>query len=318
MNNAQIIEKADLTLADLQTGGGYMEPEQADRFIREIVVQPTILKNARVLPMTSSVQKFSRIGFGSRILRKGVRGTALTETERSKPKLEPITLTAHEVIAEVDLTYDEIEQNIEGGNINAKGANMAPGVVNSTFKDTIVSMIAERAAEDLEELGLYGDVTTVGDDYLAMLDGWMVQANLHTADHLGAGIDKSLFKAGLKTLPKQYHRNLSKLRHYVSVAQEIEYRDTLSDRATALGDSVIEGFRGVAGFGVPVEKTPLMGETIGMLTHPKNLLFGIHRQISIEVDKVITDRKFVIVLSARVAYSIEDPNAVVLYTNIAP
>lgn len=316
MTNKQLIEKADLTLAELEAGGGYMLPEQADKFIKEVQVQPTILRDARVLTMTKPKQQFSRWGFGSRILRKGVEGTELSAADRTKPDFAPISLTTSEVIAEVDLTYDQIEENIQGGNINARGGSRTEGAVNSTFKDDLVRMMAERAALDLEELGLYGDTTNIGDDFLTMLDGWMVQANTHIVDHLAAPVDKSLFKAGLKVLPKQYHRNLSVLRNYMSVAQELEYRDSLANRDTSLGDSVIEGFRGVAAYGVPVEKAPLMSETEGLLTHPKNLLFGIQRQISIEVEKLKRARKFVIVLTAKVAYGVEDPNALVKYTNI--
>ena len=129
-------------------------------------------------------------------------------------------------------------------------------------------------------------------------------------------ISKNMFKLGLKALPKQYHRNLAALRNYVSVNQEIEYRDSLSNRDTGLGDSVIEGFRGVFGYGVPVEKTPMMTETSGMLTNPQNLLWGIQRKITMEVDKDISARVFKIVVTARVDFQIEDELFGVKYVNI--
>jgi len=54
----------------------------------------------------------------------------------------------------------------------------------------------------------------------------------------------------------------------------------------------------------------------GLLTDPKNLIFGIQRQIHIETDKDIRSREYIIVLTARVDFQIEEEEAVVKYTNI--
>lgn len=312
--NKSIIEKADMTLADLATGG-LLQPEQADMFIRKVLQAPTILPMSRVVRMNSPQRKIEKIGFGSRILRAAVSGTALAVGDRSKPTTETITLTTKEVIAEIRLPYDVIEDNIERGNINTAGAGSDPKPVQGGFKDTIVSMIAERVALDLEELALLGD-TGSADTFLALTDGYLLLANQHSKDQLSAAITKEMFRDGLKALPKQYHRNLSALRHLVSVNQEINYRDSLSNRDTGLGDSIIEGFRGVFAYGVPVEKTPMMPEASGLLVDPKNLIFGIQRQVSMEVDKDISARVFKIVVTARVDFKIEEPDAVVQYKNI--
>jgi hypothetical protein len=316
-SNQSIIEKADMTLADLASGG-LLNPEQAENFIRKILQAPTILPMVRVVRMNAPQRKIEKIGFGSRILHGATSATGLAEADRSKPTTETITLTTNEVIAEVRLPYDVIEDNIERGNINAGGPNTDPKPVQGGFKDTIVNMLAERVALDLEEMALLGDTALTGDDLLGLNDGYLKIAATdgHAADNLTAAISKATFKAGLKALPKQYHRNLSGLRHLVSVNQEIEYRDSLSNRDTGLGDSVIEGFRGVFGFGVPVEKTPMMPEAKGLLTDPKNLIMGIQRQVSMEVDKDISARVFKIVVTARVDFKIEEPDAVVTYLNI--
>ena len=59
-----------------------------------------------------------------------------------------------------------------------------------------------------------------------------------------------------------------------------------------------------------------MPGTTGLLTHPMNFIFGIQRQISIEVAKSITERVFIIVLTARLDFQIEEEEAVVKYSNI--
>ena len=44
-------------------------------------------------------------------------------------------------------------------------------------------------------------------------------------------------------MPPQYQRNKAALNHFVSVNNETEYRDTLADRGTALGDQMTQGTR---------------------------------------------------------------------------
>lgn len=316
MNNKQIIEKADMTIADL-ANGGLLNPEQATEFIRIVQQQPTMLNQCRQVIMSAPTRKIDKIGFGSRIMRAATSATALSESDRSKPTTSQIELVTKEAIAEVRLPYDVIEDNIEQAmmSINAGGANTDPKPVEGQFKDTIVNMIGNRVALDLEELGLLGDSTS-GDAYLALTDGWLKRVTSNEVDVASATITKTMFKNGLKALPKQYHRNLPALRNYVSVNNEVEYRDSLANRDTGMGDSIIEGFRGVFGFGVPVEKTPMMPEADGLLTNPKNLIWGIQRKISMEVDKNISERVFIIVVTCRVDFQVEDELAAVRYSNI--
>ena len=320
-SNKQLIQKADWTVGDLTSEGGLLNPEQTDEFIRKLVnVQPTILRDARVVRMNSPTRKINKIGFNTRILFAAPSsGTALGSADRSRPTTEQVTLTTSEVIAEVRLPYDVIEDNIERGSIDdnvAAGPVGGSGVSRDGIKDTIMTLIAERAAIDLEELALLGD-TTSGDAYLALQDGWLkLSGVVNLVDNGFATVSKDLFKAGLKTMPDQYLRNLAALRHYVSMDQVIEYRDTFATRETALGDAQLQGTGPVFGFGVPVNAALQLPNAQGLLTNPLNLIWGIQRRITMEVDKDIRTREFIIVLTARVAVEIEEDEAVVKYINI--
>jgi hypothetical protein len=322
MRNQEIIAKADMALSDLASSG-LLNPEQAEKFIRTVQVQPTILNQVRTVIMNAPKRNIDRIGFADRILMPATSATALdvntsATNRRSKVTTAQIQLDTEEVIAEVRLPYDVIEDNIEQARMGLGvdgGTENSGKPVKGSFKDTIVDMIAGRVALDLEELALLGD-TDSADAYLALTDGYLKRLTSNEVDHSGATITKTMFKNGLKALPKQYHRNLSTLRNMVSVNQEIEYRDSLSNRDTGLGDSIIEGFRGVFGYGVPVEKTPMMPEAKGMLVNPKNLIWGIQRKISMEVDKSITERVFIIVVTARIDFQIEDELGGVVYSNM--
>ncbi|QHJ74649.1 XkdG [Vibrio phage VH2_2019] len=315
MTANEIIQKADLTLGDLIANGGYLNPEQGDKFIENVIEQPTILNQCRVIAMNSPKQEINRIGFGQRIMRAApADGNYLPDGDRSKPTTGKIELDTKEVMAEVHLPYKVIEDNIMRGNINANGATP-----NSSFVDMILRLISERAATDLEELGLLGDTSLSGSDaYLGLTDGWLKRISSNIVDHQGAEISKTMFKNGVKTLPAKYHRNLSAMRHFVSVAQNVEYADKLSSRETTLGDAKLQTIQNNFGSGVPVNGVPLMPEETGILTNPLNLIFGIQREISMEYEKDIRARKFIIVLTTRVDFQVETEDAAVKYLNIKP
>ena len=320
--NQNLLEKADLALSDLSGAGkgGLLNPEQSDTFIRKLIKQPSILRQIRVVSMNAPKRNINKIQFNRRILRKGVQGTALTAAQRSSPITEQIVMETDEVIAEVHIAYDVMEDNIERATAaNNEAMNAGPG----GLRDTILTLIAERAALDLEELALLADTGYTNSDaddqaYLSMKDGFLEIAkdDGNTVDFSGAEVNKSLFKQGMQTMPDQYLRNRAAMRHFVSVDKEIEYVDTLANRATMMGDSRLEGQQQAYAYGVPVEAVQLMPNTKGLFTHPMNLLFGIQRQVSMEYDKDIQRRVYVIVLTARIDFKIEEPDATVYYTNI--
>lgn len=314
--NQSIIRKADWAITDLTSTSGLLNPEQANRFIRKLITVPTLLKQVRTVEMATPTRKINKIQFGSRILKKAVSATALSSGDRSKPTTSQIELNTDEVIAEVRLPYDVIEDNIERGNVGRQttgnGSSTGGGIV-----DTILALIAERAAVDLEELAIRGD-TASGDTYLAMQDGYieLIRDTGNVSDAGGATLTKQVFKDSMKAMPDQYLRNRAALRNFISQDQEIEYRDTVADRATAVGDGALQSNPPVYAFGVPLDAVSQMPEDTGIFTNPLNLLWGIQRQIHIEHDKDISARVFVIVLTARVALQVEETEAAVLITNI--
>lgn len=308
MNNAEIIKKADLALSDLATAGK-LNPEQTDSFIRTVIDAPTMLNSVRTVAMGAPQMKINKIGFGSRILRPAVSATALQAGDRAKPDLGQVQLDTKEVIAEINLPYDVIEDNIERGNVNTALQTGAGGL-----HQTIVDLIAERAALDLEELALSGDTASL-DAYLALHNGFLKLATSNVTN-VGGVFDKNAAKAALRTMPTRYLRNRAALQHFVSVDHETEARDQYGSRQTALGDQHSQGILPVYFFGSKVAPVALMPGTQGLFCDPMNLIFGIQRNIQIEYTKDIRARTFVIVLTARVAFAIEEVNAVTKYTGL--
>lgn len=309
-SNQSLVQKADLALADLASNGGLLLPEQTDSFIQILIDSPTIINRARVVTMTGPQKKVNKLGFGSRLLKPATSATALSDGDRSKPDLGQITMNTKEVIAEIHLPYDVLEDNVAGGNINAAMGSSAGGL-----QDILVGLLGNRAALDLEELAILGD-TSSGDAYLALCDGFLKRMTAHTVNAGGATISKDIFKAAQKAMPDKYLRNKGDLEFYVSGDNEIEYRDTIANRVTGLGDSALVSSNSLSAFGSSVVGAPLMPNSKGIYTNPNNLIFGIQRKVNIEYDKDIRARKFIVVLTARIDFQVEETDAGVAILNI--
>lgn len=311
-SNLALIAKADLALADLVSNGGLLNPEQSDRFLRNLMDSPTLLNAARVVTMNAPQKKINKIGFGSRILRKATSATALAANDRVKPDLGQIELNTKEVIAELHLPYDVIEDNIERGSINAPAGGQAGGLMN-----TLLDLISERTALDLEELAVLGDTALAGTDaFLGLTDGFIKRADSHVVDALGGTISKEIFKAAVKAMPDKYLRVRRDLNFFLSMDNETEYRDTIANRVTGLGDAALVSDSALSVFGSPIKAASRMPESKAIYTNPNNLIFGVQRKINMEFDKDITKRVYIVVVTARVDFQVEEKDAMVVVNNI--
>lgn len=317
--NSAIIEKAAMTLADL-AAGGQLNVQQSNKFLRMVQDSPTIINTARFVPMESDSRKIEKIGFGSRILRAAEERVALAEDQKAVPTTSTIQLNTKEVIAEVNITYDTLENNIEKGNL----------------QNVIMQMIAERTALDLEELILNGDTAVAGTDaYLGLIDGLRKMAVSHVVDAKDVASSKygprSIFKRGYKAMPTKYLRNPRAFRFYTSYGMETEWKDAIGFRETSTGDDALTNGVLSNAYGVPVQGLAMLqpydydfdGAGAGtaepasdmLFTHPQNIIVGMNRNITVEVDKDIRKREFIIVLTAKIDTLFEEEDAVVKVIN---
>lgn len=306
--NQQVLQRADLALADLTSNGGVLSPEQSEQFIDYVMNEPTMLPQCRVVRMSAPEVKINRMGFGARILRAArTSGSELDDggnaryvraADRAKPTTSQLTLTSREVIAEVRIPYEALEDNIEG----------------RSMEEHIMRLIAQRAALDLEEFALWAD-TASSDAYLALDNGWLKRASAHVHDNVNAGVSPAVFSSAMLAFPQQYLRYLPQMRGYISLANTIRYRTAVSARLTGYGDSALTENIPLSAHGLRLEGAPSLAmDTVGnqgLVTFPKNLVFGIRRDITVETDKDIRSREYIIVLTARVGLQIDDTDAVV-------
>jgi len=289
-DNRTILQKADLALADLTAGGGILKPAQAQKFMRLLIKDSPLMRLATVVPMQSPKQQLSKIKFGSRVLRPGAEATALPLAERARPDLSQVELDAKLFKAEVRLSDEVLEDSIERGEL----------------RQTIMEMMAEAISRDMEEVLINGD-TLSADPFLAVMDGALKQATSNVVDAGGAAISKNLLRDMLKTIPSEHLRDKKAMRFMTSVDADLDYRNTLAERATAVGDRLLEGDTPVLYSGVPLQPIPLFPENLGagsdqtviLLCNPKNIHVGIWRNIRVESARDISEGTLKIVATLR-------------------
>ncbi len=307
LDNRTVLEKADLALADLTTGGGLLQPAQAQKFIRILIDESVILKQGTVVPMKSPKQLIEKIRFSGRILRAGSESAALPSGDRSKPDLSQVELDAQLFKAEVRLNNEVLEDSIERGQL----------------RQTIMQLMAEAISRDIDEVVIRGD-TASGDPFLAKLNGILKQATSNIVDAQNQSTNKGIFRDMLKSMPSAFLRNKREMRFFTSVDSEIDYRDSLAERATVVGDKFLEQDEPVAYSGVPVVDVPLFPENLGaganttnvVLTDPKNVNIGIWRNIRVETDKLVSEGVLIIVATLRFDVKFAEETAVVKAINV--
>jgi hypothetical protein len=309
MDNRTILEKADLVLSDLTTLGGILTPAQAQKFLRVTINEGKMLKQATVLPMRSPKQLIEKIRFGSRILRPGSEATPLAPVDRAVPNLGRVELDAQLFKAEVRLNNEVLEDSIERGEL----------------RQTIMQLMAEAIARDIDELVVSGD-TSSSDPFLKTMNGILKQSTSNIVDAQNQRTNKTLLRDMLKTMPNPFLRNKTDLRYFTSVDSEIDYKDSLADRVTMIGDRYIEDDAMASYSGVPMVSVPMFPETLGVppnnnttniiLTDPKNINIGIWRDIRLEVDKLISDGVLMIVATLRFDVKYAEETAVVKAINV--
>ncbi len=310
MGNEELLEKA-IDTGDL-AAGGLLGTQQAEKFIDMAVDQSTMVKEARVVRMRAPVMELDKIATTGRVSQLKAEGVA--PESLSEPSFSKVTMATVDVITPFELTFEALEDSIEGGNL----------------EETVISVMAKQTATDLEELAVLGD-TGSADTFLQGLDGWRVLADDgHIVDFEGATLDRSGLSAMYKALPDKYKRRHQDLRYFFAPAMVQDWNDTFADRPTVVGDEALTSravppYMGVPLVSVPVIPTNLTGVqgyesgpklSFGLVTPRENLVFGIHRQVRIDKDRDILRGVNIYVITTRVAIAYEETDAVVLAVNV--
>lgn len=299
-------QKADILLSELASNGGLLQPEQNDVFFRKLLDEPTLLRVVRAVQMNSPQMDINKVGIGQRVFHAAsnsgngatglndanVNDRTLAKAKRTSVTTSKISMNSTEVIAEVRIPDEVLEDNIERG----------------AFQDTILSLVAQRGALDFEAMLISGDKTInpASDDLLYLQNGILKLFTSNIVDAAGSQMSLDLWNRLKKALPTAYRRNLQAMRFFTSMDKESDWRVTMAGRPGALGDSIATGGQSVPALGVPLAPAALMPDTQIVFTDPKNIIWGLQRNLRIETDRDIRSRETIFVITARVAIQVEE------------
>ena len=317
MKMKEVLAKADMALSDLTTAG-LMNPEQSDSFIRILAQDTNLLNDVRTITMNRPQMTVNKLDLASRALRVANQGTissplsgeegtrALARADRTKVTTSKVDLTTYEVIAEVNLPYEVLEDNIEGGAID-----------NTRFQATVLDKLAERIRIDIEDVMINGD-TGSGDAFLAERDGVLKLTTSNVVNNSGAALDAVTFNEMVQTLPDKFKRVINRYKFYVAHNKALQYMMQVAQRQTGLGDAVLVGGQGVnfAPFGIPMIGVASMPSAQALMIDPSNILFGVQRNMRLEYDKDTRERVLIMVFTMRFDFKLEQEDMVVKATNI--
>ena len=326
------------------SGNGLLYPDQANRFLDYMWDATILAKAARTIRMRSNTTEIDRVSVGQRIMTVaqedsprdyvGANGTYDNENgssfQATGATFSKVSLTTRKLRLDWELSSESLEDNIEGADL----------------EDHIARLMATQAGNDIEDVLINGVGTSTG--LMSAFKGFRKLAidNAHVVDANGAGLDRNVFNAAIKAMPRKYKQRRNQLRFFTGSNLVQDYLYNLSTSTTSTPFDIASGvIRGdVAAndggpgsttpfaFGIPVINVPLMDETrVGdygsgsdsvhlhgdvHLTFPQNFIIGIKRDVV--VYRLFQPKKDTIeyTLFIRVGCAVENYDAHVIVKNV--
>lgn len=289
-----IIQKADMLAAELKAAGGHVSPDKSKRFIRKVVERPTLLNLISTETMSSDTLVLNKIEMADQFLHAAAANARLPENKRSKVNATQEEFPSCEVQGEILLPYASLEDNLEGEDLI----------------QTVLDLAAEKTAISLERLLINGD-TASNDPFLALQDGILKRLTSHVVDLDGTPLNASTCQAILLALPKQYRRDRGILRWMLTPDDQERLIGRIAARQTAYGDALLTGEAQLKLSKIVSEQAGYLPDGTAILGNPKNIVMGIRRKVTLESERLISERMVKFVLTARIAIGIRDENSMV-------
>ena len=327
--NHDALEKldSDITKDEIGTGdlaGGELPRDLFDEFVERVQKEATLLDLVRTVEMPRKEMAIPKVGVGRQLLSEQTEGESPGAFEDAVSGAVELDASRKTVIP-YELTQESVEDIVGGEEV----------------ADIILSHFEQQFAVDVQNLLINGD-TDAGSAFFSILDGYLEIArgadsesdrigspatdagevdSMPELDQAGAGIDTQLFNDAIQTLEERY-RDPTSMVFMMSETQHQEYLNTLEDREDGLGPQILQGDDSVSPFGYDIQPVPDFPDDTILLTDPDNLVYGIHRDVEVDVidesDEVLERDLFArYALRARWDAQIEDLQAGVLVENVA-
>lgn len=298
----KFFERAAFTTADFSTGGA-MPDDHLAAFVQVMRNRSKLLGMTRVEIMRSATKTLDRINLPERSLYNAGEMTGAT-TNTTKPVFAKRTLTATKASMAMDWSSETIEDSIEGGNL----------------EQTLLDMLAQNYANQTVDLGVNGDGATPG--FLALNTGWLVIAKALAVAGDSARVNTTGLTDYVDILERLYAAVPAKFKDagmpeegwaiLLDPASEEAYRKAVRARNSNLGDQALIDGRYIPFSGLPLIPCGYFPAKTILLTPPKNLAYGIHREPKINIwydnDKDGVQAR----VHGRIDFEVVDPGLIVI------
>lgn len=299
--NTDAMEKAIDTTNDLN--GGVLPADLFDEFFEEVQNQTAVLDRIRTVDLPRQKMDIPKIGVGERLMQAQSERTANAEDD--SVSTDTVSMDTVKTAIYWSLPREAVEDTVDD------------------VPDIVLGQMEQQFAVDAEDLAANGDESLTG--FEAINDGWFTIAAARSSpvyyhDDLGDGtgtpqpVNTSMFDSAIRTLDSKYLRNEPVF--MVNTKHIQQYFGELESRNDGIGVAVLQGDTDVNPFGYDIVGSPVFPEDEALLTTPENLIWGLHRDVEVDVltdsDDIHEQDLFAkYALRARHDYQIEDENAVV-------
>ena len=300
------VQKADMALADI-VSGGKLVAEQMKKFILVNIKGQVMMEKVRVTTMSRETQQIPKMTtFGTRVWNPGTESQALTLSQRVKPGFDLVTLTSHEIVAQVDYPRFVLQDTVEGPQLH----------------NTMVGYLGLHTKRDLEELICAGNTGST-DAFLALFNGIINGASTNTYAAGAIALSSTVLGNIRATMPSEY-RNQPNLGYFTNEVAHDAYWTEVEARATNAGDLHLLNAPGLRFRQKDVTEVPLFPNNLGgganetavMYMDPKQFIFAFHEDVELWSEYNGRERVWTIVVTARVAQGYEHEPAVVKGTGV--
>lgn len=321
------------------TEGGLMLAEQMNKFIDLTLEYSTMLKVVRNEKKRRHSGEMDTMNVGSVVTEGATEapGDGTSPDEEQLPTFGKIEYTMKKNRSMFNISTETLLDNIESeAALFDQQAGLSGDDPPTSFRDTLMRGYAKRITTDLELQAIKGDASqtatsTKTQRLIKQNDGWHVltATGCHYVDCAFTSISTDLFSAMLEALPAPYLQDVTRLRWFMGPRTMIRWNRLIVDRATDLGDKVLQG-ETAAPFGIPIVMCPLIPEDLSFddgtttssnnsfiwLTFPENFIYVIRRYVETYWEFVPRRDRWENTTYTETDYAIENKDAIVKAINM--
>lgn len=280
-----VVKKAG-TITTGSVASGLLNPEQAQKFIKQTFDVTNLGGLVRHEMRTAKTGEIDKIGIGRRIVRKKTENT--DDNYRANVKTSQIEYATTAIRLPWEITEETLRENIEGQN----------------FDRIVTNLMTSQLGVDLEDLYLNGDENVSKEDkdydFLKINDGWLKQISNggHVLDETSKSeMSLDMFYEALKQLPNKY--NNGRLRWMMSPKRAQEWELFLLNKVVNNGGAVPESIYNSPAR-IPTVECPSLDDKHILLTDPMNLIvvntYGVQiRKTTEGREAIMQDKRFYVV-----------------------